>query len=93
MTEEELHAEAHLNAEHDVREALYATFYDDLCANTAEAMREAERKVEESEKEAREARLRAGIAKVDVMKLEAALREAHFRNPKTGRLGRKGERF
>lgn len=27
MTEEELHAEAHLNAEHDVREALYATFY------------------------------------------------------------------
>lgn len=67
--------------------------YDDLCANTAEAMRVAERKVEESEKEAREARLRAGIAKVDVMKLEAALREAHFRNPKTGRLGRKGERF
>ena len=29
MTEEELHAEAHLNAEHDVREALYATFYDE----------------------------------------------------------------
>lgn len=29
MTDEELHAEAHLNAEHDVREALYATFHDD----------------------------------------------------------------
>lgn len=27
MTEEELHNEAHINAEHDVREALYATFY------------------------------------------------------------------
>lgn len=27
MTEEELHEEAHLNAEHDVREALYATFH------------------------------------------------------------------
>lgn len=67
--------------------------YDDLCANTTAALRNAERKVEESEKEAREARLRAAIAKTDITKLEAALKEAHFRNPKTGRLGRKGERF
>jgi len=67
--------------------------YDDLCANTAIAMRNAERKVEESEKSAREARLRAAIAKTDITRLEAALKEAHFRNPKTGRLGRKGERF
>lgn len=67
--------------------------YDDLCANTTAALRNAERKVEESEKEAREARLRAAIAKTDITKLEAALREAHFRNPKTGRIGRKGERF
>ena len=29
MTEEELHNEAHLNAEHDVRSALYATFHDE----------------------------------------------------------------
>lgn len=29
MTEEELHAEAHLNAEHEVREVLHATFYDE----------------------------------------------------------------
>ena len=29
MTEDELHEEAHLSAEHDVREALYATFHDD----------------------------------------------------------------
>lgn len=29
MTEEELHNEAHLNAEHDVRAALYATFHDE----------------------------------------------------------------
>lgn len=29
MTEDELHAEAHLNAEYEVREALHATFYDE----------------------------------------------------------------
>lgn len=29
MTEEELHNEAHLNAEHEVREVLHATFYDE----------------------------------------------------------------
>lgn len=29
MTEDELHNEAHLNAEHEVREVLNATFYDE----------------------------------------------------------------
>ena len=29
MTEEELHNEAHLNAEYEVREVLHATFYDE----------------------------------------------------------------
>lgn len=67
--------------------------HDDLCANTSAALMAAEYKVAQSEKEAREARLRAAIAKTDITKLEAALKEAHFRNPKTGRLGRKGERF
>lgn len=67
--------------------------YYGLLASTDVALREAEHKVAQSEKEAREARLRAAIAKTDITKLEAALKEAHFRNPKTGRLGRKGERF
>lgn len=53
----------------------------------------ADRKVDQCERELREARLRAGLAKADIVRLEAALKEAHFRNPKTGRLGRKGERF
>lgn len=67
--------------------------YDELADRTSLALLEAEYKVAQSEKEAREARLRAAIAKTDITKLEALLKEAHFRNPKTGRLGRKGERF
>lgn len=63
--------------------------YVDLCGE----LRIAERQIKELDKEAREARLRAAIAKTDITKLEAALKEAHFRNPKTGRIGRKGERF
>jgi hypothetical protein len=70
--------------------------YVDVCGE----LRIVERKLLELDAEAREARLRAGIAKVDisrlradVARLEATLMEGHFRNPKTGRLGRKGELF
>jgi len=40
-----------------------------------------------------EVRLRAKLAEAHVAKLTKDLAEGHFRNPKTGRLGRKGERF
>lgn len=41
----------------------------------------------------RECRLRATLAETRIKQLEAELAKGHFRNPKTGRLGRKGERF
>lgn len=41
----------------------------------------------------REVRLRATLAETRIKQLEAELAKGHFRNPKTGRLGRKGERF
>lgn len=63
--------------------------YVDLCGE----LRIAERQIKELDKEAREARLKASLAKIHITKLEAELKEAHFRNPKTGRLGHKGERF
>ncbi len=44
-------------------------------------------------REISEARLRAKLAEAHVAKLNKDLAEGHFRNPKTGRLGRKGERF
>ena len=40
-----------------------------------------------------EVRLRAKLAEAHVAKLTKDLTQGHFRNPKTGRLGRKGERF
>ncbi len=40
-----------------------------------------------------EVRLRAKLAEAHVSKLNKELAQGHFRNPKTGRLGRKGERF
>ena len=63
--------------------------YADLCSE----LRRAELKLSETDREAREARLKASLAKVHISTLEAALKQAHFRNPKTGRMGRKGERF
>jgi hypothetical protein len=33
------------------------------------------------------------ILRTELERLQDLLKQAHFRNPKTGRLGRKGERF
>lgn len=41
----------------------------------------------------RELRLRASLADDRIKRLEAEMSGAHFRNPKNGRIGRKGERF
>lgn len=40
-----------------------------------------------------EVRLRAKLAEAYVAKLIDETKQAHFRNPKTGRIGKKGERF
>jgi hypothetical protein len=45
------------------------------------------------EKKLKEAELRSRILKIEIERLEAVLKTGHFRNPKTGRLGRKGDRF
>ena len=37
--------------------------------------------------------LRLKLAEAHIDRLNEKLKEAHFRNPKTGRIGRKGERF
>lgn len=37
--------------------------------------------------------LRQRILKAEIDRLTSLLKDGHFRNPKTGRLGRKGERF
>lgn len=41
----------------------------------------------------KEFELRQRILKAEIERLEDLLKNGHFRNPKTGRLGRKGERF
>lgn len=43
--------------------------------------------------EKQETALRLKLAQVHIDRLNEQLKEAHFRNPKTGRIGRKGERF
>ena len=55
----------------------------------------AERDEENSQRlrETSEARLRAKLAEAHVAKLTKDLAEGHFRDPKTGRIGRKGVRF
>lgn len=47
----------------------------------------------ETRRAERELRLRASLADVRIRQLEAEAAGAHFRNPKNGRIGRKGERF
>lgn len=37
--------------------------------------------------------LRSRILKAEIDRLTELTKNAHFRNPKTGRIGRKGERF
>lgn len=37
--------------------------------------------------------LRQRILRSEIERLEDVVKNGHFRNPKTGRLGRKGERF
>ena len=49
--------------------------------------------IEQFQREIAEVRLRAKLAEAHVAKLTKDLTQGHFRNPKTGRLGRKGERF
>ena len=41
----------------------------------------------------REVELRSRIFKTEIERLEDVIKDGHFRNPKTGRIGRKGERF
>lgn len=45
------------------------------------------------EQKLKEVELRSRIFKVEIERLENTIKGGHFRNPKTGRLGRKGERF
>jgi hypothetical protein len=45
------------------------------------------------EADLREANVRITVAKSDVNKLIAALSQAHFRDPKTGRIGKRGQRL
>lgn len=45
------------------------------------------------EAELKEANVRVTVAKSDVNKLIAALSQAHFRDPKTGRIGKRGQRL
>lgn len=40
-----------------------------------------------------EAQLRTKLAETHIDRLSEKLKEAHFRNPETGRIGRKGEQF
>jgi hypothetical protein len=40
-----------------------------------------------------EAQLRTKLADAHIINMKKQLDQAHFRNPKTGRIGRKGERF
>lgn len=40
-----------------------------------------------------EVRLRAKLAEAHVAKLTNDLTQVHFRNPKTGRIGKRGQRF
>jgi cysteine sulfinate desulfinase/cysteine desulfurase-like protein len=44
------------------------------------------------EADLREANVRITVAKSDVSRLTAALSQAHFRDPKTGRIGKRGKR-
>lgn len=45
------------------------------------------------ETDRKEFELRSRLLKSEIDRLSELLKNAHFRNPKTGRLGRKGERF
>ena len=45
------------------------------------------------ETDRKEFELRSRLMKSEIDRLTELLKNAHFRNPKTGRLGRKGERF
>lgn len=51
------------------------------------------RRAETAEKAAGEWRLLAATHAAEIDEYERLLASAHFRNPETGRLGRKGERF
>jgi hypothetical protein len=41
----------------------------------------------------KQAELHSRVLKIEIERLEAVIKTGHFRNPKTGRLGRKGDRF
>ena len=45
------------------------------------------------DKKLKEFDLRNRILKTELCRLDDVLAKAHFRNPKTGRIGKKGERF
>jgi FKBP-type peptidyl-prolyl cis-trans isomerase (trigger factor) len=45
------------------------------------------------ENERKEFELRSRLLKSEIDRLTDLLKKAHFRNPKTGRIGKKGERF
>jgi hypothetical protein len=64
-----------------------AQFQKELSAN--ELLSEIARR----ETDRKEFELRSRLLKSEIDRLTELLKNAHFRNPKTGRLGRKGERF
>lgn len=72
----------------EVRQELAeARFQNELGRNELHAvlaLRETDRK---------EFELRSRLLKTEVDRLTELLKKAHFRNPKTGRIGRKGQQF
>ena len=69
------------------QELAEAQFQKELSAN--ELLSEIARR----DTDRREFELRSRLLKAEIDRLTELLKQAHFRNPKTGRMGRKGERF
>jgi hypothetical protein len=69
------------------QELAEARFQKELSAN--ELLSEIARR----ETDRKEFELRSRLLKSEIDRLADLLKKAHFRNPKTGRIGKKGERF
>lgn len=62
-------------------------------ANLREVIAERDEELAQCQRKASELSLRLKIAETSNSLQRQELAQGHFRNPKTGRLGRKGERF
>ena len=69
------------------QELAEAQFKNELGAN--ELLNEIARR----DTDRKEFELRSRLLKSEIDRLTDLLKKAHFRNPKTGRIGKKGERF